>query len=374
MGRSHVGAEVFNCSAPDTGNMETWSATARPSSKERWLLPLLDGRDPLGLRDDRARVASSDATNIQCASSATATTTSSTAASGGPRAPDPRCEILIFMGKTDPTARPPRQQSMILVPMDTPGVKVERHLPVFGYDDAPHGHAEVSFRERARAGVQHAARRGPRLRDRPGPPRPGAHPPLHAPDRPAERALELMCRARQARGLRPQAVGPGRDARAHRQRAHPDRPGALPGAARRLDRWTPWATRWRKKEIAMIKVAAPNMACQVIDWAMQVHGGGGVSDDFGLARAYASARTLRFADGPDEVHRNQIAKLELAVPDVTAPEAWGTRAGSPDRAAGTSAAFWPARAPATCGCPRRTCTATSRSRRCAPPPAPASPS
>jgi len=220
---------------------------------------------------------------------------------------DPRCEILVLMGKTDPEAATYRQQSMILVPTATPGVKIERALTVFGYDHAPHGHAEVTFTD-VRVPASHIGRGFEIAQGRLGPGR------IHHCMRligAAERALELMCRRALARrpfgrALSDQGVTRERIANA---RILIDQARFLTlNAADRMDKV---GNKHAKKEIAMIKVAAPNMACQVIDWAMQVHGGAGVSEDTPLAHMYASARTIRFADGPDEVHRNQIGKLEL---------------------------------------------------------------
>jgi acyl-CoA dehydrogenase len=225
---------------------------------------------------------------------------------------DPRCKILIFMGKTDPdhTSRH-QQQSMILVPMDTAGVKIVRHLPVFGYDDAPHGHAEVLF-ENVRVPVTNillGEGRGFEIaQGRLGPGR------IHHCMRlvgVAERALEAMCRRslkRVAFGRKISDQGVTRERIANARILIDQARFLVLNAAHKMDTV---GNKDARQEIAMIKVVAPNMACQVIDWAMQAHGGGAVSDDFGLARAYAGARTLRFADGPDEVHRDAIAKVEL---------------------------------------------------------------
>jgi acyl-CoA dehydrogenase len=313
MGRSEIAPEAFNCSAPDTGNMEVLARYATPEQQQRWLVPLLDGRIRSAFAMTEPNVASSDATNIQ----------SSIVRDGDhyvingrkwwtSGAGDPRCEILIFMGKTDPAARLHNQQSMILVPMSTPGVKRLRQLSVFGYDHAPHGHSEVEFVD-VRVPVANlllGEGRGFEIaQGRLGPGR------IHHCMRLvglAERALEMMCkRAEQrvafGRRVSEQSVTLERiaDARILIDQAR----WLVLNAAYMMDTV---GNRAAKKEIAMIKVAAPNMACQVIDWAMQVHGGGGVSGDFPLAAAYAGARTLRFADGPDEVHREQIGKLELS--------------------------------------------------------------
>ncbi|CAG0967744.1 acyl-CoA dehydrogenase [Burkholderiales bacterium] len=314
MGRSPIAPEVFNCSAPDTGNMEVLVRYGSEEHKRQWLLPLLEGRIRSGFAMTEPAVASSDATNIEArivregehyVINARKWWTSG--------APDPRCKILIFMGKTDPDgADRHRQQSMILVPMDTPGVRVVRALTVFGYDHAPHGHGEVDF-DHVRVPVSNVLLgegRGFEIaQGRLGPGR------IHHCMRLiglAERALELMCRRAM---LRVAFHRPVADQGVTRERIANAR--LLIDQARLLTLNAAWmmdtaGNKVAKKEIAMIKVAAPAMACQVIDWAMQVHGGAGVSDDFPLAHAYAHARTLRFADGPDEVHRNQIAKLELA--------------------------------------------------------------
>ena len=313
MGRVHWASEVFNCSAPDTGNMEVLSRYGTPEQQQAWLEPLLEGKIRSCFAMTEPAVASSDATNIE----------SSIVRDGDEYVingrkwwssgmGDPRCKILIFMGKTDPD-NPNRhlQQSQILIPRDTPGVEVVRMLSVFGYDDAPHGHAEVAFND-VRVPVSNmilGEGRGFEIaQGRLGPGR------IHHCMRligQAERALEKMCvraKSRTAFGkpVSERTVTLERIAEA-RIRIEQARLLTLK-AAHMMDTVGNKAAR---AEIAMIKVAAPNMALQVIDWAMQAHGGGAVAEDFGLARAYASARTLRFADGPDEVHRNQIGRLEL---------------------------------------------------------------
>jgi acyl-CoA dehydrogenase len=313
MGRSHIAPEAFNCSAPDTGNMEVLARYATPAQQERWLKPLLDGRIRSAFAMTEPDVASSDATNIQ----------SSIVRDGNyyvingrkwwtSGAGDPRCEILIFMGKTNPAAARHSQQSMILVPMNTPGVRRVRQLTVFGYDHAPHGHAQVDFTD-VRVPAENillGEGRGFEIaQGRLGPGR------IHHCMRligVAERALELLCRRAQTRvafGKRISEQGVTLERIAESRILIDQARWLVLNAAYMMDTA---GNRAAKKEIAMIKVAAPTMACQVIDWAMQVHGGGGVSDDFPLAAAYAAARTLRFADGPDEVHREQIGKLELA--------------------------------------------------------------
>jgi acyl-CoA dehydrogenase len=313
MGRSHIAPEAFNCSAPDTGNMETIERYGNEAQKKQWLVPLLEGKIRSGFAMTEPAVASSDATNIE----ASIVRDGDHYVINGRKwwtsgAPDPRCKILIFMGKTDPdNASRHNQQSMILVPMDTPGVRRVRALTVFGYDHAPHGHGEVDFHDvRVPASnILLGEGRGFEIaQGRLGPGR------IHHCMRLiglAERALELMCRRALKRVAfhRPVAdQGVTRERVANARLLIDQARFLVLNAAYMMDTV---GNKTAKKEIAMIKVAVPNMACQVIDWAMQVHGGGGVCDDFPLAAAYANARTLRFADGPDEVHRNQIAKLEL---------------------------------------------------------------
>ena len=312
MGPGLGAREVFNCSAPDTGNMETIARYGSEAIKAQWLKPLLEGRMRSAFAMTEPDVASSDATNIETRIERQGDHYVINGrkwwTSG---ANDPRCKVFITMGKTDPEAPKHSQQSMIVVPADTPGITVVRALNVFGYDDAPHGHAEVLF-ENVRVPVDNillGEGRGFEIaQGRLGPGR------IHHCMRligQAERALELMCRRASNRvafgkTLAQQSVTQERIAEA---RCKID-------MARLLTLKAAWmmdtvGNKVAKTEIAMIKVVAPSMACQVIDWAMQVHGGGGVSDDFPLAYAYANARTLRFADGPDEVHRNAIAKWEL---------------------------------------------------------------
>jgi acyl-CoA dehydrogenase len=312
MGRVTWASEVFNCSAPDTGNMETIARYGDEANKARWLKPLLEGKIRSAFAMTEPAVASSDATNIETRIERQGDEYVINGrkwwTSG---ANDPRCAVFVTMGKTDPEAPRHSQQSMVLVPADTPGVQVLRHLNVFGYDDAPHGHAEMLF-ENVRVPVSNillGEGRGFEIaQGRLGPGR------IHHCMRLiglAERALELMCRralTRVAFGktVAQQGVTQERIAEA---RCKID-------MARLLTLKAAWmmdvaGNKVAKTEIAMIKVVAPSMACEVIDWAMQVHGGGGVSDDFPLAYSYAGARTLRFADGPDEVHRASIAKMEL---------------------------------------------------------------
>ena len=313
MGRVPWASEVFNCSAPDTGNMETIERYGTAEQKAQWLAPLLDGRIRSAFAMTEPAVASSDATNIECR---IARDGDSYVIDGRKwwtsGAGDPRCRVYIVMGKTDPQAPKHQQQSMILVPADAAGVRVVRPLNVFGYDDAPHGHMEVAF-ERVRVPATNillGEGRGFEIaQGRLGPGR------IHHCMRSiglAERALELMCRrlaGRSAFGgpIARQTVWQERIAEA-RCRIEQARLLTLK-AAWMMDSVGNKAAR---SEIAMIKVVAPNVACQVLDWAIQAHGGGGMCDDFPLAYAYTLARTLRLADGPDEVHRNAIAKHEIA--------------------------------------------------------------
>ena len=312
MGRVLWSSEVFNCSAPDTGNMETIARYGDAENKARWLKPLLEGKIRSAFAMTEPDVASSDATNIatriERQGDEYVINGRKWWTSG---AMDPRCSVFITMGKTNPDAPRHSQQSMILVPANTPGVKIVRALNVFGYDDAPHGHAAVLF-ENVRVPASNillGEGRGFEIaQGRLGPGR------IHHCMRLiglAERALELMCKRSMARvafgkTVAQQGVTQERIAEA---RCKID-------MARLLTLKAAWlmdtaGNKVARTEIAMIKVVAPTMACDVIDWAMQAHGGGGVSDDFPLAFTYAQARTLRFADGPDEVHRNSIAKMEL---------------------------------------------------------------
>jgi acyl-CoA dehydrogenase len=313
MGRSPIAPEVFNCSAPDTGNMEVLVRYGTEAQKKQWLTPLLEGRIRSAFAMTEPKVASSDATNIE----------SSIVREGDQYVinghkwwtsgiGDPRCQVLIFMGKTDPK-NPDRykQQSMILVPRDSPGIKVLRMLTVFGYDDAPHGHGEVLF-ENVRVPANNmllGEGRGFEIaQGRLGPGR------IHHCMRQigvAERALELMCKRANERvafgkRLSENEITLERIAQAR----------IIIDQARLLVLQAAWmmdtvGNKGAKQLIAEIKVAVPNMTLQVVEWAMQVHGGGGVSQAFPLASMWAHSRTLRFADGPDEVHRRQIGRLEL---------------------------------------------------------------
>jgi acyl-CoA dehydrogenase len=313
MGRSHIAPEVFNCSAPDTGNMEVLARYATPSQQKEWLTPLLEGKIRSAFAMTEPAVASSDATNIQ----ASIVRDGDSYVINGRKwwtsgAGDPRCEILIFMGKTNPEAGRHNQQSMILVPMKAQGVKVLRTLTVFGYDHAPHGHAEVNF-ENVRVPVENlllGEGRGFEIaQGRLGPGR------IHHCMRTigvAERALELMCKRSQERvafGKRLSEQGVTLERIAESRIMIDQVRWLVLNAAYMMDTV---GNRAAKAEIAMIKVAAPNATLQVLDWAIQMHGGGGVSDDYPLAALWAGTRTLRFADGPDEVHRDAIAKLELS--------------------------------------------------------------
>ncbi len=314
MGRVPWASEVFNCSAPDSGNMETLVRYGSPEQKQQWLQPLLQGKIRSCFAMTEPGVASSDATNIE----------SSIIRDGehyilngrkwwSSGAMDTRCAFFIFMGKSDPgNLDRHKRQSMIIAPRDTPGVKILRPLTVFGYDDSPHGHAEILF-ENVRVPVNNmllGEGRGFEIaQGRLGPGR------IHHCMRTiglAERALEDMCKRTLSRVAfgKPIAQQTVTLERIAESRIMIDQARLLVlHAAYRMDKV---GNKVAAKDIAMIKVAAPTMACRVIDWAIQAHGAAGLSDDFTLAYHYAQVRTLRFADGPDEVHRNHIAKLELA--------------------------------------------------------------
>jgi acyl-CoA dehydrogenase len=313
MGRVMWASEVFNCSAPDTGNMETLARYGSPEIRDRWLKPLLRGEVRSAFAMTEPDVASSDATNI---ATKVEKQTDETYLINGRKwwisgAGDPRCAVYIVMGKSDPDAPRHSQQSMIVVPANAPGINVIRPLTVFGYDDAPHGHCEMTFTDVKVPAASMLLGEGRGFEIAQGRLGPGR---IHHCMRLiglAERSLELMCKrasSRMAFGkwVSQQGVTLERIAEA---RCKIDQ-------ARLLTLRTAWlmdvgGNKLAKNDIAMIKVVAPTMACQVIDWAMQVHGGGGMCDDFPLAYAYTAARSLRYADGPDEVHRNAIAKNEL---------------------------------------------------------------
>ncbi|BDU53127.1 acyl-CoA dehydrogenase family protein [Limnohabitans sp. INBF002] len=320
MGRVSFAAEVFNSSAPDTGNMETFERYASEALKVQWLEPLLRGDIRSAFLMTEPAVASSDATNIQCSivregNDYVINGTKWWSSGAG----DPRCAVYIVMGKTDTTAPKHAQQSMVVVPANTPGVNVVRPLSVFGYDDAPHGHMEVTLTN-VRVPVENlllGEGRGFEIaQGRLGPGR------IHHCMRSigaAERALELMCQrlnSRVAFGKPLSAQGVWHE-RIAESRIKIEQARLLTlKAAYMMDTV---GNKEARAEIAMIKVIAPNMASQVIDWAIQAHGAAGISDDFPLAYAYCTQRWLRLADGPDEVHRQSIAKLELARHMAAAP-------------------------------------------------------
>lgn len=313
MGRVHWAPEVFNCNAPDTGNMETLERYGSEAHKERWLEPLLRAEIRSAFLMTEPAVASSDATNIQCRIEKDGDHYLINGRkwwSSG--VGDPRCALFIVMGKTDPEAPRHSQQSMILVPADTPGIKILRHLPIFGYDDAPHGHMEVELRNVRVPANNLLLGEGRGFEIAQGRLGPGR---IHHCMRSigaAERALELMCKRLNERVAfgKPVSSQSVWHERIAESRCMIEQARLLTlKAAYMMDTV---GNKVAKAEIAMIKVVAPNMAAKIIDWAIQAHGGGGMSDDFPLAYSYVWQRALRFADGPDEVHRASLAKLELA--------------------------------------------------------------
>ena len=340
MGRIGFASETFNCSAPDTGNMEVLHRYGTRAQKDKWLTPLMNGEIRSAFLMTEPQVASSDATNIECRIERDGDDYVINGRkwwSSG--AGDPRCKVAIVMGKTDTEAQRHAQQSMVLMPLDAEGVKVLRHLPVFGYDDAPHGHMEIELnnvRVKAEDAMLLGEGRGFEIaQGRLGPGR------IHHCMRTigvAEEALAKMCKRLQTREAfgKPVYKHSVWEERIARARIDIDMPRLL--CLKAADMMDKVGNKAAKQEIAMIKVQAPNMALKIIDDAIQAHGGGGVSDDYGLAKSYASMRTLRLADGPDEVHARSISRMEIGRHTPDDDSGMGQRSNNAESASAGSAA------------------------------------